>query len=199
VAKNTRNEPGNPPQIELELKKTTLGPFEALRPLIRNVGNEPLALSRYVLPRLEIGQFSSLEGLRAFGTFGLKKIARGRVLGSYAHIAVVEPSSRRGTVLAWLTHDRGSGVLFLKWVGDKLFVEPRLDFGDLRLEPRQSLALETLLHGHFDDARLGLEAYADAVAAHYKIKLRLERTPTRPQRGVRRTPPGAIRLLGRAD
>ncbi len=176
MAENTRNDPGNPPKIELKLEKTRLGPFVAVRPIVRNVANEPLSLRRYPLPPIEVDPFAPLDRLRAFGTFGLKKIAHARPLGSYAHIAVVEPSSRRGTVLAWLTHDRASGLLFLKREGDKLFVEPRLDFGNLRLEPRQSLTLETLLHGHFDDARLGLEAYADAVAAHYKIKLRPQPT-----------------------
>ena len=159
------------PKIILEVSEDTLGPFLARKPVIRNAGDQPISLRRYPLPRIELHRFDSLDGLRAFGTFGLAEIPEGEPLGSYAHVAVVEPRSRRGTICAWLTHERASGVFFLRRERDRLFVEPRLDFGHLHLEPGQSVALETMLIGHFDDARLGLEAYADAVAEHFGICL----------------------------
>ena len=54
-----------------------------------------------------------LDECRAFGTFGLSPIRNERNPGSYNHLAIVEPESRRGVVMAWLTHERASGVLVL--------------------------------------------------------------------------------------
>ena len=47
----------------------------------------------------------------------------------------------------------------------------QIDYGRLRIKPGQDARTETFALGWFDDARLGLEAYADAVARVYAIKL----------------------------
>jgi hypothetical protein len=107
--------------------------------------------------------------LKAFGTGGL--LALDKNPGSYVWQAIVEPESRRGAVFGWLTHDRGSGVLFTSVDGDATRVDARLDFGRLALDAGAREELETLAVGYFDDARLGLEAWADAVAERYRIAL----------------------------
>jgi hypothetical protein len=50
-------------------------------------------------------------------------------------------------------------------------MQTRLDFGRLRIPAGGDSTLETFVLGYFDDARLGLETYADAIAKVYKVKL----------------------------
>jgi len=107
--------------------------------------------------------------LKTFGTGGL--LAPDKNPGSYLWLAVVEPQSRNGVVFGWLTDDRGSGVLFSKVAGDAVRVDTRIDYGRLQIPPGQSAELETLAVGYFDDARIGLENYADAIAKVYNIHL----------------------------
>ena len=47
----------------------------------------------------------------------------------------------------------------------------QIDYGRLRIKTGQDAMTETFALGYFADARLGLEAYADAVASVYSIKL----------------------------
>jgi hypothetical protein len=117
----------------------------------------------------EIDLDTSTSSLRSFGTGGLLPIDKNP--GSYAWLAVVEPQTRAGAVFGWLTHDRGSGVLFTRQDGDDLRVDAQIDYGRLTIAPGESEDLETLVVGYFDDARLGLEAWADAVAKVYDIHL----------------------------
>ena len=107
--------------------------------------------------------------LKTFGTGGL--LAPEKNPGSYLWLAVVEPQSRNGVVFGWLTEDRGSGVLFSKVAGDAVRVDTRIDYGRLQILPGQSAELETLAVGYFDDSRIGLENYADAIAKVYDIHL----------------------------
>lgn len=112
--------------------------------------------------------------IKAFGTGGLKDPDRNP--GSYTFLAAVDPSSRKGVVAAWLTHERGSGLVFTNVVDELVRIEPRLDYGSLRILPGKSAELETFVIGYFDDARLGLEEYADLVVKKYDIKLRPQPT-----------------------
>lgn len=107
--------------------------------------------------------------LKTLGTGGL--LAPDKNPGSYVWLAVAEPTSRNGLVFGWLTHERGSGVLFSKVEGDAVRVEAQLDYGRLRVAPGKAVPLETLAVGYFNDARLGLEAWADAVAKVQEIHL----------------------------
>lgn len=116
---------------------------------------------------LELGQ--PVEQCMALGTGGLSRLAKSG--GSYAWMAVADPSSRAGVVGGWLSHERGSGVLFTNVVDGGPRLEARLEYGCLRLAPGGSVTSETFLIGWFADARLGLEAWADAVAQQLAIKL----------------------------
>ncbi len=109
--------------------------------------------------------------LRALGTAGLTRVTRGSNSGSYSLLAVADPQTRAGVVAGWLTHERGSGLLFSDVKDDKAIIDARLDYGRLSLKPGEMVESETLLIGYFDDARLGLEAYADAISQHYRIEL----------------------------
>lgn len=91
--------------------------------------------------------------------------------GSYVWTVVAEPKSRNGVVMAWLTHDKGSGVIFAKAGTSGPVLEARGEYGRTQMPAGGRMETETLALGYFDDARLGLEQWADAVAKVYRIKL----------------------------
>ena len=45
------------------------------------------------------------------------------------------------------------------------------ELGHLTIKPNETISLDHFLIGYFDDARLGLEAWADVIAAYFHIKL----------------------------
>jgi len=108
--------------------------------------------------------------LKALGTAGLT--APDGHSGSYAFLAVAAPATRRGVVSGWLSHDRGSGILFSDVQDGSVRILPQLDYGCLRIRPGATVDSEIFAVGPFNDARLGLEAYADAIARFYEIRLR---------------------------
>jgi hypothetical protein len=144
-------------------------PFVLLRSILVNDGTVATVLNKVPLMNavLELGK--PADQLVALGTGGLKPLAQ--TGGSYAWMAVADPATRAGVVGGWLTYERGSGVVFTKLDGEKLNLEARLEYGCLRIEPGKAVASETFMIGWFADARLGLEAWADAVARHMAIKL----------------------------
>ena len=161
--------------------------------------------------------------LRTMGTAGLT--APDKNPGSYLFLTLADPATRRGVVAGWLTEDRGSGVLFSDVKDGKVAFRARIDYGHLQIPAGKSAALETLAIGIFDDARIGEEQYADAIAKHYRIKLHpqpigyctwysdvaetripskgparaLERERYRRVGGVRRKGTEAVRLFVRPD
>ncbi len=144
-------------------------PFVLHQRMLVNPGAAAIVLNKVPLTDaiLELGR--PLDRLMALGTGGLYPLAKN--VGSYAWMAVADPTSRAGVVGGWLTHGQGSGVIFTKTEGGKLTLEARVEYGCLRLEPGASAASETFLLGWFADARLGLEAWAEAVARHMAIRL----------------------------
>jgi len=143
-------------------------PFVLFRSTLRNGGAEAVVKNRVAVleATLDIGAASQLEVL---GTGGLGSLDR--KTGSYMWLAVAEPKSRRGVVGGWITTDRGSGVVFADSTGAEARLSAQVEFGRLRIAPGAAAELETFALGYFDDARLGLEAWADAVAKVYRIKL----------------------------
>ncbi|MCU0917959.1 MAG: alpha-galactosidase, partial [Planctomycetes bacterium] len=144
-------------------------PFVLHQRTLVNASTAATVLNRVPLTdaTLELGQ--PLDRLMALGTGGLYPLAKNT--GSYAWMAVADPTSRAGIVGGWLTYGRGSGVIFTKAEDGKLTLEARMEYGGLRLEPGASAASETFLLGWFADARLGMEAWAEAVARHMAIRL----------------------------
>lgn len=110
------------------------------------------------------------DALRALGTAGLT--APDKHTGSYAYLAIADPETRNGVVAGWLTHDRGSGVVFSEVRDGAVRLDGQIDYGRVRIEPGADAQTEVFAVGYFDDARLGLEAYADEIARIYSITLR---------------------------
>jgi hypothetical protein len=145
-------------------------PFVLFRSTLHNGGAEPLMINklRVVSAGLDLG--GQPNDLRALGTGGLATPAQKPA--SYAFLAVVDPSTRAGVVGGWLTHDRGSGVVFADVDDGRVRLGARIEYGRLRIVSDLTAESETFALGWFDDARLGLESWADAIAKIYAIKLR---------------------------
>ncbi len=146
-------------------------PFAVVTDTMVNSTLEDKHVQRREFAAFDVSTGRPLDECRAFGTFGLSPIRSERNPGSYNHLAIVEPESRRGVVMAWLTHERASGVLFYDRHEDLTRITARQDYGQLRLPPVSTAKSELLLVGFFADARLGLEAYADAAREYYDIQL----------------------------
>jgi hypothetical protein len=144
-------------------------PFVLIRASLHNGGKEVTVANK--VPTLSVGLDlgKPLEALKVFGTGGLA--APGKAPGSYMWQAVVEPKSRSGVVGGWITTDRGSGVVFAGVKDGRVRMDARIEYGRLRIAPGRKEALETFAIGYFDDARLGMEAWADAVAKVYNVKM----------------------------
>ncbi|MCF7674750.1 MAG: hypothetical protein K9M97_05360, partial [Akkermansiaceae bacterium] len=112
---------------------------------------------------------TTLADVKTLGTGGL--LAPDKNPGSYAFLTIVDPASRSGAVGGWITHDRGSGVVFSPVKDGAVRMQAQIDYGRLRIKPGADADTETFALGWFDDARMGMEAYADAIAKVYAIKL----------------------------
>ncbi len=143
-------------------------PFARIHSSIHNGDEEAfLHATRPFHASLDLGEPAS--ALTTLGTGGLMSAEKNP--GSYDWLAVADPQTRHGVVLGWLTHDRGDGVLFTKVEGGAVRVGGQIDYGHVRLAPGINTQFETLAVGYFDDARLGLETWADEIAKVYNIHL----------------------------
>ena len=149
-------------------------PFVLFKSTFHNESAEPITLNHVPSVSAGVNLGKPLSEIRTLGTGGL--LAPFNNPGSYAFLAVVDPKTRSGVVGGWLTHDRGSGVVFSPVKDDAMRVQAQLDYGRLRIKPGQDAESETFALGYFKDARFGLEDYAAAIAKVYSIKLH----PTRP-------------------
>jgi len=144
-------------------------PFVLIRASLHNGGKEMMVANKVPTLSLGLDLGKPVEPLKAFGTGGLA--APEKNPGSYMWQAVVDPQSRSGVVGGWITTDRGSGIVFTNVADGRVRMDARVEYGRLRLAPGKTEALETFAVGYFDDARLGMEAWADAVAWVYAIRL----------------------------
>ena len=144
-------------------------PFVLFQTTLHNGGKEPVVLNHVPTVSAVVELNKPAAEVATLGTGGLLPPAKNP--GSYAFLALVDPQIRSGVVAGWLSHDRGSGVVFSPVQGNTVRVQAQLDYGRLRIKPGGDAAAETFAIGYFADARFGLEAYADAVAKVYAIKL----------------------------
>ena len=144
-------------------------PFVTFRSTLHNSGKEPVVLNH--VPTVSVGMDlgKPLAEISTLGTGGLMAPAQNP--GSYAFLSIVDPKTRAGVVGGWLTHDRGSGVVFSPVKDDAVRMQAQIDYGCLRIKPGEEAVAETFAIGYFDDARFGLEAYADAIGKIYAVKL----------------------------
>ena len=144
-------------------------PFVLIRTQVHNSGQAEMDVDRVVAADFRLDLARPSTELRTMGTAGL--MAPDKNPGSYLFLTLADPQTRRGVVAGWLRQDRGSGVLFSKLEQDQVNFTARIDYGHLLLAPDETAELETLAIGVFDDARLGQEQYADALARQYHIRL----------------------------
>lgn len=144
-------------------------PFVFFRTTLKHTGASPIVTNRVAYPSLSLDLGVAASSLNTLGTGGLRR--PGKDAGSYMWTAVADPATRRGVVAGWITTERGSGIVRMDTVDDTARLLPHVDYGRLLLASGQSETLETFSIGLFDDARLGLEAYADTIAACHNIQL----------------------------
>ncbi|MEO0416222.1 MAG: hypothetical protein AAF226_14840, partial [Verrucomicrobiota bacterium] len=106
------------------------------------------------------------QALKSFGTGGLEELTNGT--GSYTVHALVNGDSRNGLVSGSLTHNQGVGTFFPSEGGG---LKANIDFGNFEIDAKNSRDTDTLIFGFFEDARIGLETYADIVAKQEGVKL----------------------------
>jgi hypothetical protein len=143
--------------------------FVLLRSQVSNAGKEAVTLQNAPIARFEMDLGKPAGSLRVQGTGGLTTPDQNP--GSYLFLTLAEPETRNGVVAGWLTHDRGSGLLFSEVQEGRVQFRARVDYGQLRVPPGKTADLETLAIGFFEDARLGEEQFAAALARRYKIQL----------------------------
>ena len=150
--------------------------FAFYNKIIKNSSAKAITVSmaKTVSLNLNINSVPNKE-LCANGTFGLRKID-GYKHGSYCYAAIANPKTRSGFVTGWISSDRGSGVVYVYEKNKKTFVDTKIDFGKLLIAPKSTETTETLVIGGFDDARIGLEKFADVIAKNYDIKLKPQPT-----------------------
>lgn len=141
-------------------------PFVLITRTLHNRGAEPMVTNQVPLFSAAVAVPGELTTV---GTGGLQTPSANS--GSYVWLAIANPETRNGVVGAWLTHDRGSGVVFSPVTNGAVRIAAQVEYGRLRIKPGAREKTETFALGYFADTRLGLEAYADAVAKHYAIKL----------------------------
>jgi hypothetical protein len=144
-------------------------PFTMLEGTWSNSSAEGVVLPAIDVARIPIDLGLPLERCQILGTGGLTEATK--PAGSYMWMAVADPTTRAGIVVGWLTGERGSGVVLPSVVDGRLVLTAKLEYGRLSIDAGKSERLDTLVIGRFEDARLGLEAYADAVARFHRIKL----------------------------
>ena len=144
-------------------------PFVTFRSTLHNGGKEPVVLNH--VPTVSVGMDlgKPLAEISTLGTGGL--LAPAQNPGSYAFLSIVDPKTRSGVVGGWLTHERGSGVVFSPVKDDTVRMQAQIDYGCLRIKPGEDATAEMFAIGYFEDARFGLEAYADAIGKIYAVKL----------------------------
>lgn len=144
-------------------------PFAAVRKSLTNQTKQPIQIDKCPVVSLDVSFKRPSDELMSRGTKGLTQL--GKSLGSYVFGAIADPDTGHGIISAWVSFDRGSGVVFYGLEGDTANMSCRIDYGDLRMDPAQSEQGELLFVGLFEDVRFGLEQFADGVKSYYDTKL----------------------------
>ncbi len=144
----------------------TGSPFARIQPTFA-AGDKATVFNRLDVLRLDLDL--GADEVTTFGTGGLVK--PGDKPASYAWLAVAHPGTRDGVVAGWLTHERATGVVACEGASGSLHLTGRAEYGRLALAANGEVTGEVFVIGAFADARLGLEAWSDAVASGMKISL----------------------------
>ncbi|WP_316817595.1 alpha-galactosidase [Pedobacter nyackensis] len=145
-------------------------PFLFISQTIKNAGNSDVDIPKLIPVSFSVDLGKPANQLKTIGTGGL--LAPDKNPGSYVFLTTVDPESRNGVVAGWITNEKGSGVLFSNIENNLVKIKAQIDYGHFLLPAGKSEAVETMIVGYFDDARLGEEQFADAVAKEQNIKLK---------------------------
>jgi hypothetical protein len=94
--------------------------------------------------------------------------------GQHLFMALADPATNRGIVAAPVTIDAGSPVLFSKVENDKVQLTLQNQYGATVPPALAPFGGDWWVIGYFDDARVGLEAYANEFARINKLKMKHE-------------------------
>lgn len=144
-------------------------PFLFVNQIVKNGGKGFMDVQKLNPVSFSVDLNQPVSRIKTLGTGGL--LAADKNPGSYVFLTTVDPITRNGVVAGWLTNEKGSGVLFSGINNNLVEIKTQIDYGRFRLAAGATEATETLLIGYFDDARLGEEQFADAIAKQQKIKL----------------------------
>ncbi|WP_295790881.1 glycoside hydrolase family 36 protein [Mucilaginibacter sp.] len=147
-----------------------LQPFLFVNQTIKNESNSDVDLQKLNPVSFLVDLGKPATTLKTLGTGGL--LDPDKNSGSYVFLTTVDPATRNGVVTGWLTNEKGSGVVFSGVNNNLVEIKAQIDYGHFRLSAGKSEATETLVIGYFDDARLGEEQFADAIAKQQNIKLK---------------------------
>lgn len=144
-------------------------PFAHIETRVGCGGEDARDISKLIIAKMELDLGMDPKKLVTLGTGGLQTSSNPK--GSYAYSVLADPETRNGVVCGWLTQRRGVGLILPSFKNGKHRLETQLDFGLMRIQPGQTRETDILMIGFFDDARLGLEHYADDIARVYDIQL----------------------------
>ncbi len=145
-------------------------PFVFIKQRVKNTSNSFVDIPRLNPVSFLVDLGKPVIELKTLGTGGL--LDPDKNPGSYVFLTTVDPVSRNGVVAGWLTNEKGSGVLFSQVKNNLIEVKSQIDYGHFRLPIGESEDAETLVVGYFDDARLGEEQFAEAIAKKQNIRLK---------------------------
>ena len=145
-------------------------PFALVREVVKNTTDKEADFQKVIPATFTLDLGKPAAELTTLGTGGL--LAPDKNPGSYLFLTCADPATREGLVAGWVTQKKGSGTVFSAVNQGKVEFKAQTEQGHLILEPGQSAALDTFAIGHFNDARLGEEVFASAVAKAHGIKLR---------------------------
>ena len=128
-------------------------PFVFMQTTLENAEPELTTHRHYSPFTISATMGAAVRQVKALGTGGLSGADKKSNSGSYAFLSIADPQTRNGIVAAWLTNERGSGVVFSDIQNDTLVVEPRIDYGRLQLDAGQTEALEIFIFGGFKIGR----------------------------------------------
>jgi hypothetical protein len=144
-------------------------PFVCVKLRMHNSTNDILVINKIVPVSATVDVGKATKELRILGCDGLTAADENRT--SYTFLAMADPATRTGVVTGWLTHGRASGIVLSEPTESSVLIKGRSEYGKLLIEPGETAEGETFAIGYFDDALVGLEEYADAIAKIHKIKL----------------------------
>ncbi|MDR2756189.1 MAG: hypothetical protein LBC20_10825 [Planctomycetaceae bacterium] len=166
---------GNENIIESIYTLSEQNPFVLIAHFFTKESYENGYIKTWVSPKIELLLPEPADKLKSFGTAGLRAVDGHK--GSYSFLAVVNPENRNGVVTGWITHRKGSGIVFSNKNSDgRTVISPVIEYGKL-LQPVDSEnpidnLSEIFVLGRFDDCRRGLEHYARQIARSHQIQIK---------------------------